>query len=67
MFALLDWKLGGSVGRSYFFFFFFLNLDTEVQYHSYVCGIIEHAEPKNQNENWFNPGVGGGCIPFKEV
>ena len=30
-----------------------------MQYHSCVC-IIEHAEP----QNWFNPGVGGGCIPL---
>ena len=31
----------------------------KMQYHSYVC-ILEHAEP----HNWFDPGVGSGCIPI---
>ena len=35
----------------------YLNTE-EMQYHSCVC-ILGHAEP----QNWFNPSVGGGCIP----
>ena len=58
LFALLAWKLGGSV--CWFFFFFFFNLDAEeMQYHSCVC-ILGHAEP----QNWFDPGVRSGCIPI---
>ena len=56
LFALLASKFGGSVGRSFFFFFF--NLDAEeIQYYSCLC-ILGHAEP----QNWFDPGVGRGCI-----
>ena len=48
-------KLGGAVGRP-FFFLLFLNLDREkIQYHSCLC-ILGHAEP----QNCFNPGVRGG-------
>ena len=39
LFALLAWKLGGSVGQ--FFFFFFFNLDAEeMQYHSRVHALL---------------------------
>ena len=60
LFALLAWKSGGSVGRSFFFFFFLNSGHEEMQCHSCVC-ILGHGEP----QNWFNPGVGRSCIRLK--
>ena len=55
----------GRVGRS-ILVFPPLNLNTgpteKMYYHSCVC-ILRHAELPN----WFNPGVGGGCIPLHLV